>query len=185
MQGVLGDGTKFKAMVPVSKLGTLPFYVPLYGNQGACVGWLTFDANRAIQATVDWFRPAIPSSEFYPNGFATNVTLSAEEFVPPADQGPDPSGVRQVTLTGGNLVGSLVETAVVNSVGGVSVSSPNGVNLQMKLDPSTGHFSGSFNHPGLNKTVHFNGSSLQLDGSGAGLFLGSNETGAVILELVQ
>ena len=88
-------------------------------------------------------------------------------------------------MTGGNLVGSLVETAVVNSAGGVSVYSPNDVNLQMKLDPSTGYFSGSFKHPGLSKTVHFNGLSLQLDGSGAGLFLGSDETGAVILEFVQ
>jgi hypothetical protein len=127
----------------------------------------------------------MPASAFYPHGFTTNVTVSGEEFVSPADHGPDPSGVRQVTLTGGNLVGSLVETAVVNSAGGVSVSSPNGANLQMKLDPSTGHFSGSFADLGLNKTVHFEGSSLQLDGSGAGLFQGSNETGSVSLELIQ
>jgi polygalacturonase/PKD repeat protein len=185
LQGVLGDGTRIKTTVPLSERGTLPFYVPLYRNQGASVGWLTFATNGTIQATVDWFRPAIPTSTFYPNGFATNVTLSGEQFVPPADGGPDAAGTQQVTLTGGNLVGSLVETAVVNSAGGVSVSSPNTVDLQMKLDPSTGRFSGTFTHPVLNKTVNFNGSSLQLDGSGGGLFLGSNETGSVILELVQ
>ena len=183
LQGVLGDGTKIKSTAPLSKHGTSPFYVPLYRNQGASVGWLTFATNGTIQATLDWFKPAISGSTFYPNRIATNVTLSGEVFVPPADNGPEPSGTRQVTLTGGNLVGSLVETAVVNSVGHVSVSPPNNVNLQMKLNPSTGLFSGSFTHPVLNKTVKFNGSSLQLDGSGAGLFRGSDETGSVILEL--
>lgn len=184
IQGVLGDGARINAIVPISKRATLPFYAPLYSNQGAAVGWLTFATNSTIQATMDWFRPAIFTSALYPNGFATNVTLAGEEFVPPADNGPDPSGTRQVTLTGGNLVGSLVETAVVNSAGTVSVPSPNTVNLQMKLNPSTGLFSGSFIHPVLNKTVNFNGSSLQLDGAGAGLFVGSNETGSVVLELV-
>jgi len=185
LRGVLGDGTRVTAMTPVSKHGTIPFYVPCYGKQGASIGWLTFVNNTTIQATVDWFKPATPTSAFYPHGFATNVTLSGDVFVSPANNGPSPAGTRQVTLAGGNLIASIVETAVVNSAGSVLVSGPNAVNLQMKFNPTSGQFSGSFTHPALNKTVDFNGSYLQLDGSGAGLFFGTNETGSVVLELLQ
>ena len=43
LSGVLADGTKITANVPVSKHGTWPLYDALYKNQGACIGWVTFD----------------------------------------------------------------------------------------------------------------------------------------------
>lgn len=183
MRGVLGDGTRIAVLAPVSKHGTIPLYVPLYGRQGAALGWLTFvNTNTAIQAVVDWFRPAIPNAALYPDGFATNVTLSGQSYVSPAKNGPGLAGTRQVTLDGGNLITSIVETAVVSATGAVSVSGPNAVNLQMKIDLTSGLFSGSFTHPVLNKTINFSGLFLQTDESGAGLFLGSDQTGSVVLE---
>ena len=100
----------------------------------------------------------------------------------PANGGPSIAGNRQVTLGGGNLASSLMETIQVTDIGNVTVSSANAENLQMAVDPTTGQFSGSFTHPALNKAIKFNGVLLQLDGSGSGYFLGNSASGFVVLE---
>ena len=181
--GVLADGTKITANAPVSKHGTWPLYNALYKNQGACVGWVTFDAtNDTLEATVDWFRPSLPTSHYFPARFTTNVTLLGQIYVSPSAGGPSPAGNRQITLGGGNLASNIVKAAVVGASGDVTVSAPNSENLQLKLQLATGQFSGSFTHPQLNKTISFKGVLLQLDNFGAGYFLGTNETGFVTIE---
>ena len=180
--GVLADGTKIAANVPVSKHGTWPLYDALYKNQGACVGWVTFDTNDTLEATVDWFLPSLPTSHYFPAGFTTNVTLLGQIYVSPTAGGPSPAGNRQITLGGGNLASNIVKTAVVGASGDVTVSTPNSENLQLKLQPATGQFSGSFTHPSLNKTISFKGVLLQLDNSGAGYFLGTSQSGYVTIE---
>jgi PKD repeat protein len=180
--GVLADGTKITGNAPVSKHNTWPLYDALYKNQGACIGWVTFDTNDTLEATVDWFRPPMPASHYYPLGFSTNITLIGETYVSPSTGGPSPAGNRQITLGGGNLASNIVKTAVVGDSGNVTVSTPNSENVQLKLQPTTGQFSGSFKHPWLNKTISFKGVLLQLDNSGAGYFLGTNESGYVIFE---
>ena len=78
LSGALADGTKISINVPVSKHASWPLYQSLYNNQGATIGWVTFGTNSSIGATVDWFRPALPSSAYFPAGFTTNVTLLGE-----------------------------------------------------------------------------------------------------------
>jgi hypothetical protein len=95
---------------------------------------------------------------------------------------PSVAGIKVVTLGGGNLVSSIVETVRVSDVGSVDIFPPNAENLQMTLQTATGQFSGSFTHPVLNKTINFNGLVLQLDGSGGGYFLGVNASGFVVFE---
>jgi len=185
LSGVLGDGTKIKGSVPVSNHGTWPLYDALYNNQGACIGWVTFDTNDTLKAAVDWFRPAMPTSDYYPAGFTTNVALVGEKYVSPSAGGPSPAGNRQITLGGGNLPSSIVKTVSVDAVGNVVVPEPNGENLRLTLQPATGQFNGSFTHPALNKTTSFKAIALQSDNSGAGMFLGTNESGYVILVPTQ
>ena len=182
VSGVLADGTKINVSVPLSKHGTWPLYQVLYQNQGACIGWVTFGTNSSVGATVDWFRPPQSTSHYFPAGFTTNVTLQGEKYVPPTNGGPSVAGTNVVMLGGGNLVSSIVETVLVSDVGSVAVFSPNAENLQMKIQTTTGQFSGSFTHPVLGKTVTFNGLVLQLDGTGAGYFLGSSASGFVVFE---
>jgi hypothetical protein len=182
MIGLLADGTKINVSVPLSKHGTWPLYQVLYKNQGACIGWVTFGTNSSLGATVDWFRPPLPTSPYFPAGFTTNVTLLGGKYVSPANGGPSVATTNVVTLGGGNLVSSIVETVLVSDVGSVTVSSPNAQHLQMKLQTATGQFSGTFTHPVLNKTVNFNGLLLQLDGTGSGYFLGTNASGFVVFE---
>ncbi len=182
MIGFLADGTKISISVPLSKHGTWPLFQALYKNQGACIGWVTFGTNSSLGATVDWFRPPQPTSPYFPSGFTTDVTLQGEKYVSPANGGTSVAGTNVVALGGGDLVSSIVTTAVVNDVGGVSVSPPNPENVQLRVQPKTGQFSGSFTHPVLNKTIKFSGLMLQLDGTGAGYFLGADASGFVVIE---
>jgi hypothetical protein len=78
MSGVLADGTKISISAPVSEQGTWPLYEALYKKQGACSGWVTFDTNNMLSATVDWYRPAMPKSVSFPLGFSTTVTLTSQ-----------------------------------------------------------------------------------------------------------
>jgi PKD repeat protein len=78
MSGVLADGTKISISAPVSEQGTWPLYEALYKKQGACSGWVTFDTNNMLSATVDWYRPAMPRSVSFPLGFSTTVTLTSQ-----------------------------------------------------------------------------------------------------------
>jgi PKD repeat protein len=182
MIGFLADGTKISVSVPLSKYGTWPLYEALYKNQGAAIGWVAFGTNSSVGATVDWFRPPLTTSSFFPAGFNTNVTLFGERYVSPADGGPSIVTTNVVTLGGGNLASSIVATVLVSDVGSVTVLPPNTENLQLKLLPATGQFSGSFTHPQLNKTIPFNGLVLQPDDNGAGYFLGNSASGFVIFE---
>ncbi|HUI08411.1 MAG TPA: glycosyl hydrolase family 28 protein [Verrucomicrobiae bacterium] len=183
LTGALGDGAKVHVTVPVSKYGTWPLYEPLYKSQGASIGWVTFDTNGTAAATVDWFRPAAPASPYYPDGFATNVTLTGQEYVPPPPLN-SPSGVpnRQITLGGGDLASDIVGHLYVFELGNVVVLPPNSDGLQIRIDPATGIFRGSFKHPGLGKTIHFKGSAVDFDGLWAGCFLGADSSGYVIVE---
>jgi len=180
--GVLGDGTKINVTAPLSKHGTWPLYDALYKNQGACIGWVTFGTNNTLTATVDWFRPPLPTSRYYADGFTTNLTLIGETYVSPAYGGPSAAGYRQVTLDGGNLGSDIVESMAVDELGNVTVLSANNEDLKMKFQLATGRFSGSFTHPVLHETISFNGLVLQRDSAGAGYFMGADASGSVTLQ---
>lgn len=183
LTGVLSDGTKVSVRVPLSKLGTWPLYQALYNKGGASIGWVTFGTNNTLDATVDWFRPKMPTSQYFPGGFTTNVTLLGRKYVRPVDITPSSAGSNgRITLGGGNLESSIVKTVFVYATGKVAVPSPNNENVQMKFRPTTGQFSGSFIHPSLNTTINFTGLALEFRGDGAGYFLGTNESGFVTFE---
>ena len=100
LQGVLGDGTKIKSIVPVSAIGTWPLYNALYKNHGSCLGWITLSTNSAIDSTVDWFKPPVATDHFYPAGF-TNAPLSTRAFTLPRRAGGPPGGERGKGRGGG------------------------------------------------------------------------------------
>ena len=170
-------------MVPLSKHGTWPLYQALYKNGGASIGWVTISTSNTVDATVDWFRPPMPTSVYFPAGFTTNVTLLGEKYVKPVNITTSSAGVNGVvTLGGGNLESSIVKTVFVYATGKVAVLSPNNENVQMKFQPTTGQFSGSFAHPALNTTIDFSGLALQFQSNAAGYFLGTSESGFVTFE---
>ena len=180
MAGVLGDGTKIKATVPVSGYGTWPLYVSLYKNQGSCLGLVTFGSNSTLTATVDWFKPPVPTDHDYPGGFTTTVSVSGAIYVSPKSGGPSIAGSRQLTLGGGNLQSNLVKSIVISAQGNVTVTPAGADNLTLKVQPTTGQFSGGFVNPDVGKTTKFSGLVLQPDNSGGGYFLGASQTGFIV-----
>ena len=178
--GLLGDGTKLKANAPMSKYATWPLYAGLYNKQGACIGWVII-TNNTLEAVVDWFKPAIGTARYYPSGFTNVLSMTGSKYLSEANW-PSSTTSLEVTLGGGNLSTNIVRDVTVNGAGAVTVLSPSGEKLTMKLTPKTGQFSGSFFHPVLKKTINFRGLFLQLKDEGAGYFLGSNESGYVTIE---
>jgi hypothetical protein len=181
LRGVLGDGTPFNATVPVSGLNTFPLYAQLYGNQGACIGFLNFPTTNSITATIDWFKPPIANAHFYPGGFNTSVTMTGARYIAPSRGVPSIAGNAQLILGGGDLPSNIVKNAVIDTAGNVTVSPPGSDELALSIAPGNGLFGGSF-HPAINRTTFFNGYLLQTNDFGAGLFFGTNQTGFILIE---
>jgi len=178
LQGVLGDGTKIAALYPVSAYGTWPLFASLYSNQGSCLGLVSI-ASNALSAPVNWFRPAEAKQRDYPGGFATAVTMDGSVFVP----GRSVTNSAQLTLGGGNLASNLVKNLTIDARGNVVVSPPGSDKLALKINLTSGQFSGDFVDPAIGKApARFSGQWLQDAEMGAGWFQGSNQTGFVTIE---
>ena len=178
VKGVLGDGAKLKGLGTVSKFGTIPLYSILYKKLGSCIAWVTLETNDTLTATMDWFKPALPTEQRYPAGFTTVVDLAGAKSVSPGDI----AGTWDVTLGGGNLVSNLTQTVNVDALGNVTVPMPNTESLTMKVAPATGVLSGSFVHPVTLRKVKFGGQLLPSEMIGAGFFLGTDQAGFVTVE---
>ena len=190
LSGVLGDGTKLSATVPISKHGTAPLYSALYGKKGACATWLNF-TNNTIEATTYWIKPPVSSSRYYPAGFTTNVTLLGSKYVAPSKGSPmltlsNITGNVVLTLGGGNIGAMLSNYVTVATNNTITIVSGGGAtNLTLKLTSKNGAFAGGFTHPVTHKTAKFSGIVLQSQNFGAGFFSGTNETGYVALDPVE
>ena len=188
LSGTLGDGTKFKSTIPLSKYGTAPLYSLLYGNRGSCVGWLGF-TNDMIESTVEWIKPSVAKG-YYARGFTTNTTLLGSKYVAPAAGQymidlTNAAGNAMLVLGGGNLGAVLSNSMTVATDNTVTILSGDVTSMTLKLVPKKGTFSGKFLHPLTQKTVKFQGTVLQLQDFGAGYFAGSNETGFVAIAPVK
>src|SRR5579862_1010734 len=125
LSGVLGDGTKISAKVPVSERNTFPLYNALYSKkQGAIIGSIVFPFpnTNTFTGTLNWFKPATPTDHFYPAGFATTVTIDGSRFVDLSKGGPSFAGNALVTLGGGNLPSNIVKNITIASNGFVTVT---------------------------------------------------------------
>ncbi|MGD1021065.1 MAG: choice-of-anchor tandem repeat GloVer-containing protein [Verrucomicrobiia bacterium] len=175
LKGVLGDGTKISGKFPVSGYGTWPLYNSLYKNNGACIGWVTFNEDNTLGGTVYWFKEPGSAGPFYSGGFSTALSLSGDIYV----GGSSVAATGQLTLGGGNLASNIVIGVSIDARG-TGTASPVGSNdLKLKVAPATGALSGSFLDPTINKAVKFNGLLLQSSGAASGYFLGTNESGFV------
>jgi uncharacterized repeat protein (TIGR03803 family) len=182
LQGVLADGTKIKSIVPVSAIGTWPLYNALYKNRGSCFESISLSTNTAIDATADWFKPVVATDRFYPAGFTTSLASTGSLYVSPTAGGPSIATNAQVTLGGGNLASNIVKDIVIDAAGNVTVTPTGDDNLTLLITPKTGQFIGSFFNASTHKTVGLNGLLLQINNSGAGFFLGTNQSGFVVIE---
>ena len=177
LAATLGDGTKVTQKTIVTPDGGWPFYASLYSANGSILGWLDFsDPASDITGPVSWFKLAQPG-KFYPAGFTNqnNVIGSRYKFtngVPVLGFG---SG--EVRLANGNLAGGVTNQISLSTANKVSNQSSNA--LTVTITTASGLFKGTVVDPVTRKSIAINGVVLQKQGYGAGVFLGTNQTGQV------
>ena len=183
LSGALADGTKFGASTVISTNGLSPVYVPLYGGNGSLLSWLSVSNAGAatLSGDVSWIKPAIKSAKFYPLGFTVGTSLTGSRYVAPASgQGILTSTNALLILSGGALDQPLTNSISLGPNGRV-VNQQAGVNLTLSFTPGTGLFHGHIAGPGVPGTVPLNGVALQEENSALGYFLGTTQSGAVVI----
>jgi hypothetical protein len=188
LNGTLGDGTKISQTAIVSKDGLWPVYIPLYANKGLLSGWVAFTnivGVSDLDGTLTWAKPSQLPGKFYPAGFTNTVTLEGARYVAPLPGKPALDVTNAacnllITLGSGNLSSVLSNSVRLDAANKVSLCVTNG--FKLTIVPTTGLFSGSFLNPATHKTTKFSGALSQEQNIGAGLFLGTNQTGFVAIE---
>jgi hypothetical protein len=179
--GTLGDGTAVSRTSFISRDGAWPLFAPLYAGKGLLIGWMNFDSTQPdtdLSGVVSWIKLPQPV-KFYPAGFdfaggieAVGSRYKLTNGVPLVNWTDG-----QIILEGGNLSDSITN--------GLSIS-PNNVisgtnNLKLSFTTTTGLFQGSVINPATGKPIAVKGALLQKQSLGYGYFLGTNQTGSVIL----
>lgn len=179
--GTLSDGAKISQKTFLSGQGLWPFYVPLSSGGGSIFGWLAF-ANQPgndFSGPVTWLKAPTARTQFYPAGFTfeTMAAGSLYSFVNGARVLNFSQG--QVVLQNGDLTHSITNIIRIDANNKVTSLSANRLNLS--ITTSSGLFSGSIVDPVTGRTLTLNGALLQKPDLGAGFFLGTNQSGSVLI----
>jgi hypothetical protein len=179
MAGTLADGVAFSASAPVSREGQWPFYAYAPSGKDTVLGWVSVNngSNGLAGTNITWSKPA-SKGPLYVAGFVNNLPLIGSTWQAPAKQFSalslaDPA----VFLTGGGLTDSL--TIGVAPATGLSFDA---VNLSLSIRGLSGNFTGWFVNPDTGRRQTMSGVTLQNTGQAVGLFLGTHESGGVLLQ---
>lgn len=179
LKGTLADGTRIQQKVNISKDGRWPFYAVLYRGSGSLLSWITFTNGSLFSFNGDatWFKKPV-ADRIYQNGFTNVTSVIGSRYAAAAPVLGINTGT--VTLSGGNLSNSLTNEFTLSSNNVVTTIGTNGLSIKIALP--TGLFNGKFIHPDTKKTATIKGVVLQQQNNARGFFLGTNQSGAVILE---
>ena len=183
LAGSLADGTKISQSVPVALDGEWPLYASLYGGHGLLAGRMQFTlgAERDLGGTATWIKPAIEKDKFYPVGFTNEVMASGAGYVQPGSGSNVLSYANgKVSLSGGGLPEPIVNLISIGAGNRVTNLSSNALRLSFMI--SNGRFNGSVTGPASSKPVSFGGVVLQREGIARGYFVGTNQSGRVLVE---
>ncbi len=177
--GSLADGTKVSQSATLSKNGEWPLYVPLAGG-GLLMSWVTLSSSASADLLGDtaWVKPAVAGSKYYAGGFSFSTVLSGSRYSVPG-AGTNVLGLLEaaVLFSGGNLSAPLSRDLVLDPAG--KITNLKSADFTLVFAKSTGLFSGRVAVPGARTPIAFKGAVLQKQKSGAGYFLGTNQSGSV------
>jgi hypothetical protein len=172
--GALPDGTKVSQSAMRSKDGYWPLYASLYGGSGCLLSWLEFTSTgtNAFDGQLIW----LDTASF------TNQAAAFGSLYSPA--------TALAGFTGGSLSFS---NDVPADAGAYSftldahkrVHTSANAKLSLTFTTTSGLFKGAAWSPELNQTLSFQGVICGQGANGYGFFLGPNENGKVLLDLVQ
>ncbi len=182
LAGSLADGTKLTQSAAVSKNGDWPFFVSLYGGNGAILAWLTFltTPTNDVNGDLVWVKPSVATAKFYPAGFNFMTRALGFHYHPPA-AGSTLFNFSNGTLVlaGGDLSQPITNSITIGANNRVMNLSSNRLTLSFKT--ATGLFTGRVVKPGTTQTLSFNGVALPDVELGMGYFLGTTQSGQVLL----
>jgi hypothetical protein len=178
LSGKLADGSTITGTTFVGgndTKGRVLVYLPLYGNQGSCIGFIDINPSptppldNVIQGSLSWMKPPVPASSkdtLYQDGFGPddyNVTGSA--YAPPAPGAlvlgltpvlaPElnasftaPEVSQAIRISNPKATGRTNTVFVPPYKPGTDFSdSQNPFKLKLTLNATTGAFSGTFTLP--------------------------------------
>jgi hypothetical protein len=179
MTGTLADGIAFSASAPVSKAGQWPFYVYAASGKDSLLGWVSVSngTNGLSGTNITWSKAA-SKGPLYAAGFVNNLALVGSTWLAPAKTySPLSLADPVVVLNNGGLTDSLT----INVAPETSLSF-GAVNLSLSIKAPSGSFSGWFVNPNTGRKQTMSGVILQNVGQARGFFLGTNESGGVLLQ---
>jgi hypothetical protein len=193
--GQLPDGTTFNKTVPISEAAGAPFYASLYGNTGLLTGWLLdLDAGEfgdlIPQGQLTWIKKPSAGGKYDPAGFTNVMTVQGSTWGAPSAGKPalpfttNAPGLLQIS--GGNLAGPInfsVAVGTNNTLIKLSSSSASSNSLAGSINPKTGLLTVTFGNGQGKATTVGTGVVLQNATNAAGAFLGTTNSGAIILNL--
>lgn len=198
--GKLGDGTPFTFGTVLRPDGTLPIYLSPYvkkgqARAGSLFGLLRFEdkpGESDFGGALTWDKPAMPNpdpeGDEFP-GFTATIELAGARYTPPSDGG----AALNFGETGEGTVDLNGSTYTVKLAGGPRIlvlDAEKELHLALSLRPGTGLISGSFMEETENfdtgritRTVRkLSGALLQEQNRGAGVFIGAEGSGYVLLD---
>jgi hypothetical protein len=181
--GTLADRTPFSQGIVVSKSSQWPLYASLYGGRGEVLSWVTLSSGNSsnLSGSLTWIRPPEPGARCYPRGFTIETTLTGSQYIRPTTGNTVfGSPATQLLLTGGDLSGVVnVPISLISPSRAVNLRSSAKSSLNFSL--GTGLFRGTVVDPGTRKAVAFNGVVLQDRDEGRGWFIGTHQSGQVLV----
>jgi hypothetical protein len=160
--------------------GTFPVFESLYDDQGMIQGWvgLTNNTRADLAGEVVWVKPGFAGRAFYPAGFTNDVVVMGSRYVQTKPILNWTNGV--VIFQGGKLSSPFTNAILLDASGAVANLSENP--LAVKIQPSSGGFSGSVKDPVTGEPLSFTGVILQKGNGGSGFFPDAPLSGRVLFE---
>jgi len=177
LAGALADGAPFSVSAPVSTNGDWPFYVYAESGQDTVVGWVTV-SNGLSGSNISWSKKA-GKGPLYVGGFSNILQLIGSPWHAPTAASPVLTNLFSpvLSLSGGDLPQAL--SIPVTNKNDLTYSA---TNASLTISAPSGKFSGWFDNPVSRKKTVFSGVVLTNEVSARGFFLGTNQSGAVLLQ---
>lgn len=183
--GTLSDSVPVNQSGGITKHGEFPLYSTLYKGSGMLLGWLQFvtnGPNREIHGQdLVWQKLPVVTDKVYPAGFNLMTNLIGSAFkVPTKGTGVLNFSNAMLVVSGGNLTNEI-RTGVQISNNMVKVRSGVLSNLSLTISTVNGAISGTFTDPQTRKVNKLTGVAVQGSNLGGGWFLGTNQSGSILL----
>ncbi|MGP8200558.1 MAG: leucine-rich repeat domain-containing protein [Limisphaerales bacterium] len=182
--GSLADGTAISQSSVVSQDGYWPLYVNLYGGKGSLWGWNYFTNHTLTNdSPISWINATNSArTAVYRSGFTNQeATLTGGIYIQSQVLPADLIAI----LEGGNLPFAITNGVTLTTSDKITLTnSLDETNkLKLRIKKSTGMITGSFANPDDPKqSIKIHGVILQGQTNAQGYFLGTNQSGAFLLD---